>query len=179
MLCLTHLENTTVANSTVERNATLAETTFAQRRKLCKASWTVSQLWRHSHAQHDTWLNILVIDTFKPVASLRVSSYVCTCCVWDQIRGINGRKHKNLQSGYGSAYGHKTLTFSAMYHILLLVCMLKQILTCFHLVTCFVYVCMYLQGSCVRLVIFSSSFFPLASPSSPPFPFPSGRRDHL
>ena len=59
---------------------------------------------------HDRRLDILAIDTFTPVASLLVSSYV-PCYVRNQVWCANGCKYKNIRLAYGTVYASKTLTF--------------------------------------------------------------------
>ena len=60
-------------------------------------------------------LSIFAINTFKPVASRRESSFRRACYIRDHIPGANRRKFKNVQSShrstYGNAYAHKSLTF--------------------------------------------------------------------
>ena len=89
------LENTIVDNSTVERNATLTETTlenFAKQAVHCYNFDDVDTLGARNRK-----LDILAINISKPVAFSQVFIYVCTCYAWDQVQGVNGRKYKKVR----------------------------------------------------------------------------------
>ena len=45
---------------------------------------------------HNRRLDILAINTFKPVVSLQVFSCVCMCYIWDQVQGVNGCKYEKV-----------------------------------------------------------------------------------